>query len=182
MGFFGGLFGGSNDVLNGDIGNAGNIMGFGTATGEGAVQTGLGFEEGLLSGNQAEEARLLAPEISGIQKRGQQQIQTSGEFGNRSGGTNASAQNNIDTQRAQVNDMVSNLTKGAAENVTQTGENLLNTGLNANQIQAKEAQQRMENQKNSILGKGITGAAELGEDFATGGASGVSSFFDGGGF
>ena len=131
-------------------------MGFGTATGEGAVQTGLGFEEGILSGDQAEQARLLAPEISGIQKRGQEQIQTAGEFGNRSGGTNASAQNNIDTQRSQVNDMVSKLTGEAAGAVTNTGENLLNTGLEANALQDQEAQQILKNQESSIGGKAIT--------------------------
>ena len=68
MSFMGGLFTGSNSTLTGDEANAGNVMGFGTATGEGAVSTGLGFEEGLLSGNQAEEAKLLAPEIGNIQK------------------------------------------------------------------------------------------------------------------
>ena len=160
--FMNGLFTGNNATESGDVGNAGNVMGFGTATGEGAVNTGLGFEEGLLSGYQAEEAQLLAPEIQNIQKQGQQQIQTAGEFGNRSGGVNASAQNNIDTQRSQVNDMVSKLTGDAAANVTSTGENLLNTGLKANQIQDEEAQKKMLNQQNSLLGGAITGGVDVG--------------------
>ena len=160
--FLAGLFGGKNDALNGDINNSGNIMGFGTGVGESAVNQGLGFDEALLSGNQAEEAKLLAPEISGIQKRGQQQVETAGEFGNRSGGTNASAQNNIDSQRSNVNDMVSQLTKGAASDVTKTGENLLNTGLSADELQAKQSQQRMENNDNSILGGAITGGVDVG--------------------
>lgn len=167
--FFNGLFTGNNSTETGDVGNAGNIMGFGTATGEGAVQTGLGFEEGILSGNQAEQAQLLAPEIQAQQQQGQQQIQTAGEFGNRSGGTNASAQNNIDTQRSNVNNMVSQLTGQAAGAVTQTGENLLNTGLNANQVQDQEAQQIQENQANSILGMGVTEGAGAAEGFALGG-------------
>ena len=168
MSFMGGLFTGSNSTLTGDEANAGDVMGFGTATGEGAVSTGLGFEEGLLSGNQAEEAKLLAPEIGNIQKQGQQQIQTAGEFGNRSGGVNASAQNNIDTQRSQVNDMVSKLTGSAASNVTNTGENLLNTGLEANQIQAGESEEKQKEQADSIFGRAIT------QDFSTFNTMGTS--------
>jgi hypothetical protein len=166
MSFMGGIFTGNSPTETADAANAGNVMGFGTATGEGAVQTGLGFEEGILSGDQAEQARLLAPEISGIQKRGQEQIQTAGEFGNRSGGTNASAQNNIDTQRSQVNDMVSKLTGEAAGAVTNTGENLLNTGLEANALQDQEAQQILKNQESSIFGKGITEASSTLEGMA----------------
>ena len=150
--YLGGLFTGNNSTEQGDVNNAGNVAGFGIGTGEGAVSTGLGFEEGLLSGNQSEEGKLLAPEIQNIQQQGQQQIQTAGEFGTRSGGQNASAQQNIDTQRANVNNLISQLTGQAATNVTSTGENLLNTGLSANQQQAQEAQQEMENQQNSIFG------------------------------
>jgi hypothetical protein len=168
MSFLGGLFTGNNPTETGDVGNAGQIMGFGTAAGEGAVQTGLGFEEGLLSGNQAQIGQLLAPEISNIQKEGQQQIQTAGQFQNRSGGTNASAQNNIDTQRAAVNDMISKLTGQAAGAVTNTGENLLNTGLKANQVQNQEAQQIMDNQANSIFGMGTAEGAGAIEGLALG--------------
>jgi hypothetical protein len=159
--FMSGIFTGKNETLNGDIGNAGNIMNFGTATGEGAVNTGLGFEEGILSGDQAKQAQLLAPEISNIQKQGQQQIQTASQFGNRSGGVNAAAQNNVDTQRSAVNDMIAKLLGSSASNVTSTGENLLNTGLQANQLQADESQQKMTNQADSIFGRGIT------QDFST---------------
>jgi len=162
MSFLGGLFTGSNSTENGDVGNSGQIMGFGTAAGEGAVQTGLGFDEGLLSGNQSQIAKLIAPQIQAQQQQGQQQIQTAGEFQNRSGGTNSSAQNNIDTQRANVNNMISQLTGQAAGAVTQTGENLLNTGLKANEVQDQEAQRIMDNQANSLLGMGITeGAGDL---------------------
>ena len=166
--FLGGIFTGSSPNLTAAEGTASNIGGFGTGVGEGAVSSGLGFEEGLLSGNQAEEAKLLAPEISGIQKRGQQQIQTAGEFGNRSGGTNAAAQNNIDTQRANVNDMIAQLTGNAAANVTSTGTGLLNTGLSASEAQAQEAQMQLENQRNSLLGNAIGEGAGALENFGLG--------------
>lgn len=162
MSFFGGLFGGSNPILNQGINEAGSISGFGTGVGEGAVSTGLGFEEGILSGNQAEQAKLLAPEINTIAQQGQQANQTAAEFGNRSGGTNAAAQQNMDKQRSAVNDMISKLTGQAAGAVTQTGENLLNTGLTANDLAAYESQQRMDNWNNSILGRLVNGAADTG--------------------
>jgi hypothetical protein len=164
MSFMGGIFTGENKTLDNDINNAGNINSFSTATGEGAVQSGLGFEEGILSGDQAKQAQLLAPEIQNIQKQGQQQIQTAGEFGNRSGGVNASAQNNIDTQRSQVNNMVSQLTGNAAGAVMNEGNQMLNTGLEANKLQAGESQQKLENQQDSIVGQGIGTAVGAAED------------------
>jgi hypothetical protein len=168
MSFLGGIFAGSNPTLNGDIGNAGNIMGFGTSVGEGDISAASGFEEGLLSGNGAEEAKLLAPEISNVQKQGQQQINTAAQFGDRSGGTNASAQNNIDTQRANVNNMVSQLTGGAATTLGNLGTSTLNTGLNANQIQANESQEQLENEQNSVLGQGTSDFAATGLNAAEG--------------
>ena len=72
MGFWGGLFGGSNDQLNSDINQSGQVAGFGTSVGEGDISAASGFYNDLLSGNQAKEAQLLAPEISGIQKHSNQ--------------------------------------------------------------------------------------------------------------
>lgn len=166
--FLSSILTGQNPTLNGDIGNAGNVAGFGIGTGEGAVQSGLGFQEGLLSGNQAEEAKLLAPEISNIQKQGQQQINTAAQFGNRAGGTNASAQNNIDTQRSGITDMIAKLTGNAANSVTSTGEGLLNTGLNANQQQAQESQDKLKNFQDSVLGSGVSDVAATGLNAAEG--------------
>lgn len=162
--FLSGIFTGSSPTLQGDINNAGNINGFGTAVGEGDINEASGFYNDLLSGNQAKEAQILAPEIGNIQKQGQQQVQTAAEFGNRSGGTNASAQQNIDSQRSNVNDMISKLTGSAASGLAGIGENALNTGLNANQVQANESQEQLKNEQQSLLGGAITGgpaAAEL---------------------
>lgn len=168
MSFFGDIFTGNSGTQTGDINNAGNVMNFGTGAGEGAVKTGLGFDEDLLSGNQQDIARLLEPQIKGIQERGQQQIQTQGQFANRSGGVNASNQNNIDTQRSAVNDMVSKLTGDAAGRVTNTGMGLLNTGLQANQLQNEEEQRRLQNEKSSIFGHGIADFVDTGLQAAEG--------------
>lgn len=163
--FLSGIFTGSNPTLGGDIGNAGNIMGFGTSVGEGDIGAASGFYNTLLGGNQAQEAQLLAPEISNIAGQANQKTQTNAEFGNRSGGTNASNQNTMDTARANVNNMVSQLTGSAASGLAGIGENALNTGLNANQVQSNESQEQLQNQQNSLLGgiisKGVSGGLGL---------------------
>ncbi len=168
-GFLGAVLGGANPTLGGDINQSGQVAGFGTSVGEGDIGAASGFYNDLLGGNQAKEAQLLAPEISGIQKRGQQQIQTAAQFGNRAGGTNAAAQNNIDTQRASVDDMISKLTGGAASNLASIGSNALNTGLAANKQQADQSQQQLENFQNSVLGKGISDVAATGLNAAEAG-------------
>ena len=54
-GFLSSIFTGSSPTLNGDIGNAGNIMGFGTARGEGDIGAASDFYRTLLGGNSAAE-------------------------------------------------------------------------------------------------------------------------------
>ena len=163
MGFFGSLFGGQNSTLSGDIANAGNTMNFGSALGQSDLQLGSDFYKTLLNGSPEAIGKLLGPQISNIQKQGQQQLNTGAEFGNRSGGTNAAGQQNMDTQRADVESMISQLTGQAAGAVTGIGENALSLGLNANQLSAEESQLQMQNYQNSIFGQMISsgiGAAE----------------------
>ena len=169
MGFFGSLFGGSNNNLSGDINQTSGISSWGQSIGQGDVNAASGFWNTLLSGNEGAQAKLLAPEIGTIQKQGQQQLKTAAQFGNRSGGTNASAQNNIDSQRGQITNMISNLTSGAASNLSSTGQNALNTALSANQLNMEESQQQMENWRKSIAGSGLIDFAQTGLNAAEGG-------------
>ena len=157
MGWLGSILSGSNPTLGGDINQSGQIAGFGQSLGEGNLQNASGFYNDILSGNSAKQAAVLAPEIANIQKQGQQQIATAGQFGNRSGGTNAAAQNNIDTQRGQVSNMVSGLMGNAASGLANIGQGSLNTGLQANDQQAQQSQQQMQNWQNSILGGDLSG-------------------------
>ena len=157
MGWLGSILAGSNGTLGGDVNQSGQIAGFGQSLGEGDLQNASGFYNDILSGNSAKQAAVLAPEISNIQKQGQQQIATAGQFGNRSGGTNASAQNNIDTQRGQVSNMVSGLMGNAASGLSSIGSSALNTGLSANAQQAQQSQEQMQNFQNSILGGDLSG-------------------------
>lgn len=152
---FGGLFEGSNPTLSSDIANAGNITNFGINLGEGDLTQASNFDKELLSGNPTEIGQILGPQLSNIQKQGQQQIQTAAEFGNRSGGTNASAQTNIDSQRQNAQQLISQLTGQAESGLTGIGENALSTGLSANAQQAEQSQQALQNEQNSIFGNVI---------------------------
>ena len=175
MGFWGAEFGGQNENLNQDINQSGQIAGFGQSLGEGDLQNASGFYNDILSGDSAKQAAVLAPEIANIQKQGQQQIATAGQFGNRGGGTNASAQNNIDSQRGQVSDMIGKLTSGAAGSLAGIGQGALGTSLKANQLNEQESQQRMQNWQNSILGKGLSTGASFAE---TGGLGALAGGMD----
>ncbi len=165
MGFWGGLFGGSNAVLNQDINQAGAISDFSTGVGEGNVTAASKFYQDILSGNPTQEAEALAPEISSAQTRAAQQKKTSSEFGTRSGGTVAANEAADAGVNADILNLEGGLKSSAAGGAASLGTSEQGIGLNANQLEEQEAQQRIENQKNSILGGAITGAVDYGESF-----------------
>lgn len=147
------------------------IGSFGTSVGEGDINAASGFYNTILGGNQEAISKLLAPQISTIQKQGQQQLQTQAEFGNRSGGTNAGNQNLMDTERANVSNMVSNLTGQAAGNLGSMGTNLLGLGASASEgafNEAKTMQDQSASKWNDIfksigsIGGGILGSIPAG--------------------
>jgi hypothetical protein len=167
--FLSGIFTGSNPTLDGTIGNANDVMGFGTSVGKGDIGAASDFYKTLLGGNSAAEAKLLAPQIKTVQDQAQQKINTEQQFGDRSGGTNAGNQMTLDNARGSVDDMIAKLTGGAAGGLANLGTSTLGIGLNANEIAAREAQQRLENQRNSIFGKGIGDFASTALNAAEGG-------------
>jgi len=154
--FLSGIFDGANPILGNDMKNAGNVMNFGTSVGEGDVGNASSFENDILGGDPAKIAKLLAPQIKTMQQQGQQQLATTSQFGDRSGGTNASNKKTMDTTRSNIDDMISKLTGGAASNLANIGTTEQGLGLSANELQEKEAQQQLENFQNSILGGAIT--------------------------
>ena len=165
MSWLSSLFTGSNPTLSGDKNNAGQIEGFATGVGEGDISADSAFQNAILGGNQADIAKLLAPQIQTMQKQGQQQLATTSQFGNRSGGTNASNQQNLDTTRANIDNGITSLTGQAATNLGNLGTSTLNTGLQANEQQAQLSQEQMQNFINSILGQATSGAVNYGESF-----------------
>lgn len=175
-GFLSSIFTGGNPTLGGAINTAGNVSGYGTTTGMGDTSTASSFLNQLIGGDSSQIARLLAPQIGQMAGAANQQIQTQGEFGNRSGGVNAANQNLIDQTRGNVNNAIAGLTGSAVGQLGQMGQNLLNTGLSANQQQAGLSQQQMENQKNSLLGNIIGGTAGNFGTYLSGLGSGMIGF------
>lgn len=155
--------------------------GFAGATGEGLVGNSSAFINALMSGNQADISKLLAPQISAISKQANEKTQTNAEFGSRSGGTNASNQNTMDTARAGVNDMVSGLTSGAIGEGLSAGSGLLRQSMAGNQAvfgQQKDMQaQRAAKWDDIMKSIGETAGAVAGfPGIGVGGAQGLNSF------
>lgn len=173
MSFLGGLLGGSNPTLNSDIDQMGGLASFLTNTGTSDVATASNFMKTLTSGDSSAVTKLLAPQISAIQRRNQQQKQQLGEFGGRSGGTVAATIKGDDDVHAAINDMVSNLTGSAVGNLASLGTNLTSQGAADINSQANLSQVRMQNWQNSILGKGLSTAAGAAESYLTGGVGGM---------
>ena len=161
MSWLGGIFTGASPGTTAAEGTASGIAGFGTGVGEGDINAASGFYNTLLSGNQSEEAKLLAPEIQNIQQQGQQAADTTAQFADRSGGTNAANQQNMDKQRATVNNLIAQLTGNAASGLASLGTTTLGEGLTANAQQADTAEQLLKNQQDSLLGNifGTAGGA-----------------------
>lgn len=145
------------------MGQTGSIAGFSSNLGQQNTSAGSGFFNSILSGDSAQIAKTLAPEISQMQQGGQQQKASTAQFGNRSGGNNAKTQGIDSGNRASLTNLIGGLQSGAASNLLSSGQNLLGTSLGALNQQAQMSQQQMENWNNSIFGKGITSAIGSGE-------------------
>jgi hypothetical protein len=167
MSFAASLFGGSNPTINKQIDQLGNFAGSTMATGFGDTNAASNFFQSLLQGGGA-TSKVLAPQVSAIQKQTQQQKQTASQFGNRSGGTNSQMQMADASGRASYNDLVSSLLGTSASSLASIGGNLLNTSLSGYNQQLNASQQQMQNWQNSIFGKGISGAIGTAEGFGLG--------------
>ena len=88
---FGIGFGPSSQEKN-QYGETGALANFATGEGEKDILASDNFWQAILSGDPSKISQVLGPQISGINKRAQQQKKTAGEFGNRGGGTNAGMQ------------------------------------------------------------------------------------------
>ena len=114
---------GATNALTGESGFAGSM-------GEGLLSNSSALINGLLSGNQSDIAKLLAPQIGAISKQANEKTQNQRDICRaRSGGTNASNQNTMDTARSSVNDMISSLTGSAMGAGASLGSNLLGQSM-----------------------------------------------------
>jgi len=128
LGFFG-IGEGPSASEGKQAGELGALSSFTTSTGEGDIGMASNFWKSILSGDPAAISRVLGPQISGINKRGQEEKKTASEFGNRGGGTNAAMQMADDTTRSSVDSLIAGYTGEAAGALGSLGSNLLSTGL-----------------------------------------------------
>jgi len=131
-GFFGIGQGPTKEEKN-QYGEIGALSNFGTSQGESAISTSNDFWKAILSGDPSSISRVLGPQLSAINKQGQQQKKTLSEFGNRGGGTNAEAQTIGDRTREAGDSLVSSLTGTAAGALGASGESLLAAGLSGHE-------------------------------------------------
>ena len=180
---------GPSSQENQQYGALSGIGKFGTSAGEADISAANNFWTSILSGDPGKISQVLGPAISGINKRGQEEKKTLGEFGNRSGGTNAEAQSIDDTTRGAVTTMTSDLTGKAGSELGSLGTGLLNTGLSATSS-AFDAAKVLHDQNQAKMNDIFKSIASVAAAIPTGGMSlgglaggggGMPSFGGGGG-
>jgi hypothetical protein len=171
LGFFSSLFGGQNETLDQQIPKLGAVGDWATGQGESDINAGSSFWKSILSGNTADQMKVLGPAVNSAKTSASQDMKTNSMFGGRSGGTAASNAATQDKVHGYIANLIGSLTGGAASSLASTGGGLLSTGLKSYGQQEQASQEQMTNWQNSILGGAITGAAGIGLDWASGGAA-----------
>ncbi len=162
-GFFSALFGGQDSNLNDLISQFKQVGQQQTGQGQKNENAASGFWNSILSGDSSKISQTLAPEISAAKTSAAQTNKTNSVFGNRSGGTAASASATNDKVHSDITNLIGSLTNSSASSLASLGSNQIGTGLGAlNQEQAADTQ-RMENWSNSIFGMGLSQGAGFAE-------------------
>jgi hypothetical protein len=169
----GGLVGGIFDLFAGNPAQQeqdkfGALSNYQTGVGEGLTTAGAGEELGILSGDPSKIAQVEAPEISAQQGQIQQHNLQDANFGTRSGGTAASAENADAAGRANLIDLTGNLINSTAEAAVGQGTGLLGEASANVGNQAKLAEERRQQEVGDINGI-AQGAAGIATGFAEGG-------------
>jgi hypothetical protein len=137
-GFFGIGFGPSNEEKS-EFNSMVGLQNFDTSQGEAATLAANDFWQSILSGDPGKISQVLGPQMSAINKQGQQEKQTISQFGNRGGGQNAQGQTIDDNTRSSINDLISRLTGSAAGALGASGASLLAGGYEAGSAAFSEA-------------------------------------------
>ena len=172
----GGLVGGIYDLFSGDPtkreeGQLAGVSNYQTGLGEGLATAGAGEEEAILSGDPSRIAQVEAPEISAQQGQIQGQALQNANFGNRSGGTNASTQAAQAKGRGNIIDLTGNLIGQTAGAAVGQGGGFLDSAsknLGAEADLAAANRQRTVGDINDIAST----AADVALPFLTGGGGG----------
>jgi hypothetical protein len=150
----------------------GGLSNYQTGVGEGLTTAGAGEEEDILSGDPTKIAQAEAPEITAQQGQIQGQELQNANFGNRSGGTNASTQNAQEAGRGNIIDLTGGLISNTADAAVGQGSNLM--GQASNNINSEASMKRQQEQAEQADVAGIgTGVAQI--------ASGLAGDMGGGG-
>lgn len=166
--FLSAIFGGQNKTLDNNINQTGALAGYSTGVGEGDTTAASKYFRDLVSGDPTQIASSIAPEISTGQATTQQAKDQAAEFGNRSGGNTATMASADAANRGNLINLVGRLRAMAGNSLASLGTSNLGLAQNATMDQAQLAQQRYQNWLNSVLGKGISGAAGAAESFGLG--------------
>jgi hypothetical protein len=161
MGFWDAIFG-KNPNLSTDIGTTQQAGGFGIGTGESNVNAGSDFMKAILSGDSSKTTQDLAPEISSAKTSAAQTNKTNALFGNRSGGTAASAASTDDKVHSDITNLIGSLTGNAANSLVSSGTSLLGTGTAATAESAGLSQEQMQNWQQGLFGGIVSGGAGIG--------------------
>lgn len=135
---------------------------FSASQGEGDILAADNFWKSILSGDPNQVSKVLGPEFSAINKRGQESKKTASEFGNRSGGTNAGMQMTDDTTRSEIDKLMASFTSTAASHLGNTGASLLGTAVGADTSAFGAARDMKGDWIKNVLGALETGISAAG--------------------
>ena len=170
MGFLSGIFGGANPTLDANIKKLGGEADFAQGIGQGDTTAASKWYNDILGGDPTKMAEAVSPEISAAKENEQQQKNQVSQFGGRSGGTSATIAGLDADTRAQIIRLLGGLQSGAAGSLASLGTTEQGLAFGGQQLQDEASQQQMENWKNSILGKAISGAVSTAESAGLGAA------------
>lgn len=168
--FFFGIGIGPSDAEKQEAGATRNLASFATSQGEANILASDNFWRSILSGDPTQISKVLGPEMTAINRQGQQKKKTASEFGNRGGGTNAGMQMTDDTTRSSIDSLIADLTGKSAGALGASGSSLLNTGLSAHG-QAFDMSKVIHDQQLAKWNDMFKSIAEVGLAPFTGGAS-----------
>lgn len=175
MGFWGSMFGGSNPTLNKAIPQAGAVAGQQLGLGTKLETQAGGWLSDIMSGDTTKIGQILAPETATARQQAQQAKNTMAQFGTRGGGTGSAAASIDASTRGNILNMIAGLTGSAVQTAGSMGENMVDTGMRALNMQVGFSQQQMQNWANSILGQGLSTAAGAAESYGLGKIPGLGS-------
>ena len=166
MGFFGIGMGPSTQEKQ-QYGQLTADAGWATGQGESDIAQSSKFMSDILSGDPTRTAQALAPQISGMQQRAEQQKDTIAQTGNRSGGHTAKVASIDAGTRGDVTNLVGGLTTHAADSLGAMGSDLFGKGMAGTETAFKETQ-TMHDQTEAMFNDIFKSSAQVASGIAGG--------------